>query len=536
MKVNVIGILGATLLCLSLNSSAALRGIWVWTSSALISSTNETNKLINQCKNDNIEHIYLYSYNMLGGGNKALMQAFIAKATCNDIHVWAMDGYRGYFADWGGSTTYINFINAVITYNSTVASNERFYGIHGDNEPQDGQGEPRSSFHNGIKDSDLSTAPGSGEWQSTEKLDREYLMRDWLSTTQQAYTLTHNNCMLYGQAMPSWLDDYFGEAVYCTYNSTYKRVLEHIMPYLDHYCIMSYNTSPANVINRCTGEITYANSLPAASRPLVWAGLETHCGIGSGISYCDTPGKNSKGALWTDVATIESSLSTHISYAGINIHDWVDGWRDLSPVSSNTADPGCSNPGAVVGCPLPVHLLNLTGVFDGDKIILNWTTVTENNNSHFEIQKSDDGIDFSAVDIVTGMGNTTSVSNYEWHDFEITAPQHYYKLIQTDFDGSTQESEIVRVDTGDEYILTILPSTSDGTTSIQIHSTKPDYVKLEVFDLNGRNLFTKDLDIVAGTNTLNYPGIHYHHGSVSIFKVTSIEYNEVVMQKIILHY
>ncbi|MCO6501227.1 MAG: hypothetical protein J5I47_12740 [Vicingus serpentipes] len=211
-----------------------LRGLWVWNTSAIIASTTEVNKLINQCVADGTTDIYLYAYGMLTGSNKNNMQGFISKANCNNINVWAMDGYRGYFADWYGRSGFINFINTVIEYNATSTIDQQFIGVQGDNEPQDGQGEPQGTFHNGIKGSLLNSS-GGGVWQATEVLDREYLMRDWVDMTKEAYDTCHSHNLRYGQAMVSWLDDYYGEEIYCTYNSQYKPVVEHMMDYLDDF-------------------------------------------------------------------------------------------------------------------------------------------------------------------------------------------------------------------------------------------------------------------------------------------------------------
>ncbi|MFN3402974.1 MAG: Ig-like domain-containing protein [Cytophagaceae bacterium] len=322
------------------NAQTFRKGLWIWDTSTLIGNSTQVNIVLNQCKEDKTTDIYIYAYGFLSGTAGTNMRSFISKAKCLNINVWAMDGYRGYFSDWYGPSGYYNFINQVISFNNASTANQKFFGIQGDNEPHDGQGEPRSSFHNGIPDSQLNKT-GGGVWQSTQALDREHLMRDFIKTTETAYNTCHANGLLYGQAMVSWLDNYYGEPVYCTYNGVRKQVMEHIMNYLDDYFIMSYNTNPNSVIDRVKGELAYASTLPASSRPRVWAGAETHCGVGTNVSYCDTPGKNSKTTVNNDIITIENNLKNYAAYAGFNIHDW-QGWKGLSPASTNSSDPGCT--------------------------------------------------------------------------------------------------------------------------------------------------------------------------------------------------
>jgi hypothetical protein len=138
---------------------------------------------------------------------------------------------------------------------------------------------------------------------------------------------------------------------------------------------MSYNTDPNNVINRVSGEFTYISNLNLEF-PKVFAALESHCGIGETISYCDNPTKNSKSAMITDISIIEDSLTKYTAYGGFGIHDWV-GWRELSPVSNNTEDPLICEITALHqgadeyrGIRISKNTLHLTEKYDGARILI----------------------------------------------------------------------------------------------------------------------------------------------------------------------
>ena len=109
----------------SIVKAAYLRGLWVWNTSAVIASTAETHRIVNQCIKDGTTDIYVYASGLLTGISKIQMQNFVFKARCNNIDVWAMDGYRAYFADWDGRVEYIKFINSVIAYNVSSSKNLR---------------------------------------------------------------------------------------------------------------------------------------------------------------------------------------------------------------------------------------------------------------------------------------------------------------------------------------------------------------------------------------------------------------------------
>ncbi len=114
---------------------------------------------------------------------------------------------------------------------------------------------------------------------------------------------------------------------------------------------------------------------------------------------------------------------------------------------------------------LPVQLLNFTAVYDpaGNKI--KWTTVAEINNDYFTLERSYDGITFVTIAIVQGAGNTNAIVNYSYTDTAENASVFYYRLKQTDYNGTFSYSKIVVVEGQAEAKSAFLlyPNPSDGS-------------------------------------------------------------------------
>lgn len=87
---------------------------------------------------------------------------------------------------------------------------------------------------------------------------------------------------------------------------------------------------------------------------------------------------------------------------------------------------------------LPVELISF--YTQGDNI--HWTTASEINNSHFEVQYSIDGITWEVVGLVTGNGTTNSLTDYIF--YHTTNQSSYYRLKQVDYDGASEYSDIIR--------------------------------------------------------------------------------------------
>jgi hypothetical protein len=88
---------------------------------------------------------------------------------------------------------------------------------------------------------------------------------------------------------------------------------------------------------------------------------------------------------------------------------------------------------------LPVKLLRFDATDNGHgHVELSWATAMEKNNDYFTIQRSKDGVTYSDLTTTKGHGNTQEVSEYETEDAEPFAEKLYYRLSQTDFDGTTE--------------------------------------------------------------------------------------------------
>lgn len=156
-------------------------------------------------------------------------------------------------------------------------------------------------------------------------------MRNWLTIHQTASDLLHQETLQFSTAMPFWTETYNGSPVQVNFSSsadTCQSVMKYMMHLLDEYIVMSYNTDPANAANRVEAQATYASTLPAGKRPLVYAAMEVSPNVGETISYGDTSGKNSKSVVLRDRARIEEILGGHEAFAAVAIHYWTT-WRDM---------------------------------------------------------------------------------------------------------------------------------------------------------------------------------------------------------------
>lgn len=92
---------------------------------------------------------------------------------------------------------------------------------------------------------------------------------------------------------------------------------------------------------------------------------------------------------------------------------------------------------------LPVELLSFKAKANKDHIDLTWSTASEFDNSHFELERSEDSKTFKKIARIDGQGTTLEISDYKYEDKEAThGVLYYYRLKQVDFDGKFTYSDI----------------------------------------------------------------------------------------------
>jgi hypothetical protein len=95
---------------------------------------------------------------------------------------------------------------------------------------------------------------------------------------------------------------------------------------------------------------------------------------------------------------------------------------------------------------LPVRLIDFYGGTQGDRNILTWSTASETNNAYFSIWNSTDGLVYHELYQLPGAGNSSHTLNYAFHHVQPTAKINYYKLIQVDFNGESEEFGPIAID------------------------------------------------------------------------------------------
>ncbi len=112
---------------------------------------------------------------------------------------------------------------------------------------------------------------------------------------------------------------------------------------------------------------------------------------------------------------------------------------------NNTVWPGAGRAYTINGTStLPVTLTNFTATCNNKNTLLEWTTGSEENNSHFIVERSNNAQTWKAVAQIKGAGSSTAQQTYRYSE-ESTGAKQYYRLRQVDYNGKETISSVVTV-------------------------------------------------------------------------------------------
>ena len=138
---------------------------------------------------------------------------------------------------------------------------------------------------------------------------------------------------------------------------------------------------------------------------------------------------------------------------------------------------------AAPGVVLAAELTSFKGSTAKGQNILDWSTASEKNAAHFDIQRSNDNTAWTSIGQVKAVNNVYG-SDYQFIDAQPLSGTNYYRLQMVDANGATELSKIVAVNasTGNKS-LKIYPNPAKDVLTIL---TDANTEGVSIFDINGR--------------------------------------------------
>jgi hypothetical protein len=204
----------------------------------------------------------------------------------------------------------------------------------------------------------------------------------------------------------------------------------------------------------------------------------------------------------------------------------------FSPFTFGTSGSGVN--------PLPIELLYFKATYNGATTDLSWKTASEINNDYFTVERSTDGINFTAVGIVGSKaqnGNSTSILDYTLNDPNTAPGVYYYRLKQTDFDFKYEYSSVVvvTITASINFSVELAPNPNDGTQmTVLITTPKSGTIILTINDMLGKLIAVENFEALEGSDNLFLMRFKETLSSATYIVTATLKDSNLIMKKRLL--
>jgi hypothetical protein len=129
---------------------------------------------------------------------------------------------------------------------------------------------------------------------------------------------------------------------------------------------------------------------------------------------------------------------------------------------------------------LPVNFSNITGRSLASGNIITWNVSEENNVSHYEVEKSTNGSNYTKIAEVPA----TSATSYSYTDITAPSANDFYRVRSKDLDGASKLSPVLSLKSGKtgKISLKAFPSPARTTLTIQHDGSQQGMINISSVD------------------------------------------------------
>ncbi|WP_291726955.1 T9SS type A sorting domain-containing protein [Bernardetia sp.] len=186
---------------------------------------------------------------------------------------------------------------------------------------------------------------------------------------------------------------------------------------------------------------------------------------------------------------------------------------------------------------LPVELTEFGGEKVKEQNLLHWATAREYNTSHFEIERSQDAMDFIKIGELKSGNKKLETQIYQYWDNEPQVGINYYRLKQVDLDGTFTYTKTIAID--NQGIITtfeiqkMYPNPAQNAINFVFTvPTSNSEIQVEVFDSNGKSVSKNINTYQKGVQNFNQNLSSFSKG-LYILRISNLKTGETLTEKFI---
>jgi uncharacterized protein (DUF1501 family) len=166
-------------------------------------------------------------------------------------------------------------------------------------------------------------------------------------------------------------------------------------------------------------------------------------------------------------------------------------WFQLTDADLSTVVPLSTSLPIFNKVALAVSILSFTGSWGNGQVSLLWTTEDESDLAGYEVQRSDDGVNYSKIGTVTAL-NIAAKHDYTFTDNNLKQSHYYYRLKVNEKTGSFNYSAVLLLKDAqvvNSVKMKIIPNPIDNWFTTSFQDKVSGNITVRMLDLAGKEVW-----------------------------------------------
>lgn len=155
------------------------------------------------------------------------------------------------------------------------------------------------------------------------------------------------------------------------------------------------------------------------------------------------------------------------------------------------------------GKTLPLRLISFSGIKKNNTVQLKWLTAEETDMSHFELQRSSDGRNYSTLTSIPGRNNAT-FTTYNYPDNNPIRGTSYYRLKMVGNNSNdVKYSSVITIQFTESTLFTLWPAIFKAGQMLNISNTRNENITIRFFNNSGQQVsVVRTVSTIVSTQSL----------------------------------
>jgi Secretion system C-terminal sorting domain len=208
-------------------------------------------------------------------------------------------------------------------------------------------------------------------------------------------------------------------------------------------------------------------------------------------------------------------VSATMGVATVSNTGVVTGVSVGTSVLTYTDNNGCAKTATVTinSATLPVELIDFKVTPFSIKVLVEWSTASEKESHHFDIERSENGKTFYKIGNLKAQNTSISRKDYAFMDEKPHFGTHYYRLKMVNTDSTFMYSPIkTAAIQADKALVKLSPNPTSDETYLTILSPNEAAAKIKLYNTNGQIVKILLAKLSVGENTVFIDMTHLSSG------------------------